>query len=348
MTTSISNECLNLFVRLYRHRPHQHHTPKENFVTEAFAILLTSDKALLLEFFLNCLNKTIPDDVAIATQVRFKESIFDIVFTNNRNFYYIVECKMDAFFVKEKSIEPRSQLEKYERDLRSMEFEQKGIIVISLRNPPAKSYTDIEYFPLRWVDVRDSLNSQSSSNIFTESLRKQFIELLNFLKVDRTLKNNKLLWRCEICGLETRGQGIYSHKEKHCKQYSFLFDEKNFRIKQEFLRKLEPQQMEIDELVDLVRGFNKIEMKKFSECERVILALENSTLPRDFWLYFASKISFCFSNKAYYKFLDKLRVLLKDVDLLIEPSYIMRTYENLLLHKDKFVIKGSILDRQAS
>lgn len=348
MTSKVSNESINLFIRLYKYRPHPHHTPKENFVTESLAMLLSSDEKLLSQFFLNCLNKVVPDDVMVNTQVRFNQSIFDVVFTNNRNFYYVVECKMDASFVEGKNTESRSQLEKYKRDLEGMEFEQKGIIVISLRNPPVKHYEGINYFPLRWIDIKNFLEFQHSNSIFAEALRKQFVELLDFLKVDRTSKDNRLLWKCEICGLETRGQGIYSHREKHCKQYSFLFENENLRRKQEFLRKLEPHQVSINDLITIVCGFTKIEMRNFSEHEKVIFILRNSSLPKEFWLYFASKLHFCFSNKAFCKFLDKLRELLKDIDSVVEPSYVMNTYENLLLYKDIISAENSSLDKQVS
>jgi hypothetical protein len=36
----------NVFIRLYRHRPQRHVTPTENFVTEAFAIVLSLQRPI--------------------------------------------------------------------------------------------------------------------------------------------------------------------------------------------------------------------------------------------------------------------------------------------------------------
>ncbi len=59
----------NIFLRLYRHRPQRNSTPTENFVTEAFAIVLFMQPAILRGFMSLVGENDVPDDVRISTQV---------------------------------------------------------------------------------------------------------------------------------------------------------------------------------------------------------------------------------------------------------------------------------------
>lgn len=332
MLHTILRRDRNLFIRLYRNRPHGHVTPKENFVTESFAINLAIDKRLLQEFFQTYLQENLPDGLYIDTQVKHGDSIFDIVFANDKDFYWIVECKMTAPFPQNIRESPSGQLDRYAEILEKIEAKNKGMIAITLRNPPTKEYLNVNFIALRWMDVRDFFRDFSSDNPVAESLRVQFVELLEFLKVDRTLYNGRLLWRCDICGLEMAGQGISSHQEKHCREYSYVVDNENKKKRDEFLSGISPYEKNIDYVLQRAREFSKIEMNNYSDSEQVFRVLESSGLPQNLWLYVIKRLGFCFSNKAFVKFQKEAEERLKNVVSKEEPHYIRNDYRKLLLY----------------
>lgn len=97
--TSVLSESdqLSLFIRLYHHRPQRHHTPLENYLTEAFAAVLGMDRKLLEVFFMRVTNAHVPRMVSIDTQVQGKQGVFDIVIAGE-DFYYLIEAKFSAAF----------------------------------------------------------------------------------------------------------------------------------------------------------------------------------------------------------------------------------------------------------
>lgn len=341
MLTSILKDNKNLFIRLYKYRPHKHHTPQENFVTESFSISLSIDRELLSKFSKTYLYEDLPDEFYIDTQVRYQDSIFDIVLSDDKTFYYIIECKMNASFAQHPDDDTKDQLDKYAEILAELKFQHKGMIVITVRNPPVKQYENLKYAALRWVDIRDFFKSFPSESSLADTLRMQFVELLEFLKVDRTMKNNRLLWKCDICGLETNGQGILSHKNKHCREYSYIIKNENQKRQEDFLEKIKPYNKEIENVLLEVSNLRKIEMKNFNESDRVIEILDDCGLPKKYWLYVVNKLGFWFSNKAFQKFQGKVKNELGDIQPELEPTYMMNTYENLLLFKDKLAALAS-------
>ena len=335
MFDSILAKDRNLFVRLYKYRPHRLHTPQENFVTESFAINLSIDRKLLSEFFKTYIKEDLPDGLHIDTQVQYENGIFDIVFTNDKNFYYVAECKMNADFSAHPEDKAKNQLDKYAEKIEKLEANNKGIIAITLRNPPTREYQHLKYVALRWVDIKNFFGAFSSDDPVAEVLRTQFVELLGFLKVDRTLLNNRLLWKCDFCGLETTGQGIFSHKKKHCGEYAYIIQGENQRRREEFLKKIKPYEVDIENILVEVRKLEKVEMRNYSDCELVFKLLKNSNLPKSFWLFIIDKLGFGFSNKAFQKFQTEVKMRLRDVQSVREPEYIPNTYENLLLFKER-------------
>ncbi|MEK6287335.1 MAG: hypothetical protein AABO57_16460 [Acidobacteriota bacterium] len=335
MFDSILAKDRNLFVRLYKYRPDRLHTPQENFVTECFAINLSIDRKLLSEFFKRYLREDLPDGLHIDTQVKYENGIFDIVFTNDKDFYYVAECKMNAGFSQHPEDEAKDQLDKYAEKIQTLGADNKGIFIITVRNPPAREYQHLKYVALRWIDIKTFFEAFSSDNPVAEILRRQFVELLGFLKVDRTLRNNRLLWKCDFCGLETIGQGIFSHQKRHCGEYAHIIQDENQNRREEFLKRIKPYEVDIESILVEVRKLEKVEVRNYGDREWVFELLKNSNLPESLWLFVIGKLGFGFSNKAFQKFQTEVKMRLSDVQFEREPEYISNTYENLLLFKGR-------------
>lgn len=140
MTTRIDDlkmrhDALSLLVRLYRHRPQRHHTPRENYVTEAFAAVLATDPALLKAFYQHAAGESVPETVRIDTQVPTEGGVFDIVVRGD-NFYYVIETKFTAPFARTAN-EGGHQFERYAMAIACRREARKGIISITLGNPPS-------------------------------------------------------------------------------------------------------------------------------------------------------------------------------------------------------------------
>jgi hypothetical protein len=145
------SQRLLLLVRLYQHRPQRHHTPTENYVTEAFAVILSTDRELLEAFFRQVAQEHVPDKVCIDTQVAWEKGVFDILVTGE-DFYYAIESKFSAPFATGTDGQSGDQLERYAAELARRPESRKGIISVTLRNPPAIKLP-VSLFTTRWIDV---------------------------------------------------------------------------------------------------------------------------------------------------------------------------------------------------
>lgn len=122
----MNTEPVNVFIRLYAHRPQSHRTPRENFVTEAFAIVLSIQRKVLDGFFLLLGEEDIPSDLRVDTQVPVDGSCFDITVSNGNDFYFPIECKLEAGFGG--AGDKRSgQLHRYAEEIRRSPARRKGL-----------------------------------------------------------------------------------------------------------------------------------------------------------------------------------------------------------------------------
>lgn len=125
----------NVFIRLYRHRPQRHVTPTENFVTEAFAIVLSLQRPILEALFQRLGEHGVPSDVRVETQVPEGDSCFDMTISNETDFYFVVECKLGAGFAKSADEIP-DQLSRYAAAVSRSPALRKGVITLTVRTPP--------------------------------------------------------------------------------------------------------------------------------------------------------------------------------------------------------------------
>jgi hypothetical protein len=329
-SVKMDTELPNLFIWLYRHRPQRHSTPKENFVTEAFAIVLSMQRKLLSDFFHRFGEEDIPNDVQVETQVLTNGSCFDITVSNNKDFFFLIECKLDAGFGSTEEDES-DQLWRYAEEVRCSSARRKGLITLTARTPPDRDFGDIRLLTARWTDVLKLCDAQPiGMQDMAVALTSQFAELLRFLKVDRGVHSNgRRFWRCDLCSLETSGQGIYSHKEKHCREYAYLIDRDNERLRDDFKKKLKPYLQSVAIFNQSTRSIKKIEMTNYSDSSKVIALLEQAEVPRNLWLHATSQLQCMFSNRAYTEFKSELATL-AGVEQLTEPRYVSKTYETIL------------------
>jgi hypothetical protein len=333
---SALKEERNIFSRLYRYRPKPTHTPRENFITESFVLTLSSDEKLVISFLKVFMNIEMPEMFIIDSQVRCEDATFDIVVTYNKESYIIIECKMGAeiFTKKETKDDNKDQINRYANILKTMGFKNKGILYISQREPLKRAYDGILFNSLRWKDVRDFLSTWKSQTNIAEFLRIQFIDFLTSCRVDRTVKDGRMLWKCDICGLETRGEGIRSHKQRHCKEQSFIIDNENKKRIAVFNTLIEPYKPAIEKVLNSIKSM-KIEMKNYAESIKVMDSLRNA-LPPELWVYTAKRLKFAFSNKAHYQFCEEIERKVRDMNVssIEYPSLLHHSYENILIYKD--------------
>lgn len=172
-----------------------------------------------------------------------------------------------------------------------------------------------------------------SGDSIAEFLRKAFVELLKYLNADRqTAPNGILLWKCELCGLETTGMGIHSHQNKHCSEYRYLIDRENEIRRKPFLERIAPYQIGIDKVIEAARSRSKIEQANYIQSERIFDLFKQERIPTELWLQVGNRLQFCFSNRAFVRFQDEIidRLRLQGIEPLQEPPLIWNTYENIL------------------
>ena len=233
----------NIFSRLYRYRPKSAHESRENFLREGFVILLSSDEYLLKRFLNNYLKLEVPRNLVLDSDVHYQDVSFDVCITDNANFYTIIECKLGSEIPLKRRVgkDNEDQIDKYARLLRGIPLKNKGILYISRREPIKREYGSIVFNSIRWKDVKEFLEREKLSSEISDFLRTQFIEFLISHKVDGTVgENGRLIWKCEICGKEARGEGIYSHQQKHCRDFSYVIAKENEKMINAFKLSLEP------------------------------------------------------------------------------------------------------------
>jgi hypothetical protein len=319
----------NVFIRLYRHRPQRRVTPTENFVTEAFAIVLSLQRPILEALFQRLGEHGVPSDVRVETQVPEGDSRFDMTISNERDFYFVVECKLGAEFAKSADETP-DQLSRYAAAVSRSPALRKGVITLTARTPPAHEGPDVRLLTAHWADVLSVCEAQPHGDDVASVLTRQFVDLLRFVKADRGRHpNGRLLWRCDLCGRETSGQGIRSHRDKHRREYEHLIDEENQALRNEFVRTLAPHAEAIEEVLEKSKLVGRIEMSSYRKCADLLALFEEARLPRKLWPYVANRISGGFSNRAREAFLNEVAQLV-GVDALAEPRYSPATYENVV------------------
>lgn len=276
----------SLLLRLYRHRPQRHHTPRENYVTEAFAAVLSTDRELLKTFYQQVDGQYVPETVRIDTQEPGENGVFDIVVSGD-DFYYVIESKFTAPFATGTADQGGHQLERYAAEIARRCEARKGIISITLGNPPFIELP-VSLFTTRWIDLMrlcQSVQTPPQGSI-AAFLRGAFVELLKYLNADRqTAPNGRLLWKCELCGLETTGMGIHSHRSKHCSEYGHLIDRENEIRRKPFLERIAPYQNGIDEVVKATRNRSKIELTSYNQSEQIFDLFKQEDIPPELWLY---------------------------------------------------------------
>jgi len=320
------------FLRLYKYRPKQKSTPKENFVTEAFALCLYYNNNITNNFLKCFLDIDCVSEVKIETQKPNQNSIFDMTITDDLSFSVIIECKMGAPIRK---LTEGDQLDKYREHIKEIKTEKRCLLFIDLHEPPTKEYTEILYKCLRWKEVIDFLLKQKGDSWNGELMRESFIELLLHLKADRKLHNGKLGWKCDYCpDFEAIGQGIFSHKKKHERGERVNFDIINKQYKDEFEKSLQPFLESLQIAESQVKMLGKVEMSNFYKTENIIKILE-LILPKKVWLYFVDSLAAgnrdFFSAKAYTKFRTQIINMLNQdkTDYLEKPNYLQPCYENI-------------------
>jgi hypothetical protein len=319
----------NVFIRLYRHRPQRHVTPTENFVTEAFAIVLSLQRPILEALFQRFGEHGVPSDVRVETQVPDGDSCFDMTISNETDFYFVVECKLGAGFGKSADETP-DQLSRYAAAVSRFPALRKGVITLTARTPPAHEGRDVRLLAGHWADVLSVCEAQPHGDDVASVLTRQFVELLRFVKADRGRHpNGRLLWRCDLCGRETSGQGIHSHRDKHCREYEHLIDEENQTLRNEFESKLAPYAEAIEDVLEKSKLVGRIEMSSYRKCAGLLALFEEARLPRKLWPHVAKRISLAFSNTAREAFLNEVARLV-GVEALAEPRYLPATYENVV------------------
>lgn len=111
----------------------------------------------------------------------------------------------------------------------------------------------------------------SQEHSIAEFLRGALVELLKYLRADRQIApNGRLLRRCEVCGFETTGMGIHSHRNKHCSEYGYLIDRENKIRREAFFALIAPYEHGIDKVVRATSDFTKIEMANYDQSERAL------------------------------------------------------------------------------
>jgi hypothetical protein len=336
------NHQPSIFIDLYRHKPQRHHTPRENYVTEAFAAVLSTNTHLLETFFLQVAQEQLPEQVYIDTQVPGKTGVFDIVVTG-ADFYYVIESKFTAPFSAGTVVGERHQLERYATELILRPETRKGIISITLSSPPAINLA-VNLFTTRWPDVMRLCRTVQTlpQHSIAEFLTTAFVELLTYLKADRQIASNgRLLWKCELCGLETTGRGIPSHQDRHCSEYGYLIEHENERRREMFLARIAPYQDGINRVTEFTMKLGKIELTNYSLSERMFDLLKQEKIPPELWPYVGKHLASCFSHRAFARFQEEITARLQGIEPLLEPPMVRNTYENILcyLHRE-FRAKG--------
>lgn len=332
----------NIFSRLYRYRPKLKQTPRENFIREAFVLVLSCDENMLKRFIKKYMKFEMLGKLNIDSHVSYKDAFFDIVIDDNEEFYIIIECKMGAEISPQKDSKDDNddQIDKYANFLTTMNFKNKGILYISQKEPIKREYPSIVFNSIRWKGVKDFLEKEKLEDNISDFLRIQFIEFLTSHNVDRTIKDGKLLWKCKICdNCETRGMGIRAHKEKHCRELSYIILNENEKLIKEFEQTLKPHKLAIEKTVNEIKTLNKIEMRNYEDSLKIIEILNKNILP-EFWLYtLAEKIKFIFSNKAYYKFYMEIEDKLNKIGIksITSPRLADCSYENILKYKEQYL-----------
>ncbi len=320
----------NIFVRLYRHRPQRNSTPKENFVTEALAIVFSMQPRVLHEFFGLLGEPDIPDDLSVRTQVAIEGACFDIVVSNDKDFYFLIESKLDSGF-GDTGTESSGQLHRYAEEVRRSSAQRKGLITITVRTPPNPDLRDIRFLTARWNDILELCDAagRTSERDVADVLTSQFAELLRFLKVDRTIDlHGRLVWRCDLCPFESSaGLAIHSHRSKHCREYAHLIEAENRRRRQNF------EGSHSDAIATFLknsRGLERIEMQHYDAAfPKIVELLESANVPKDLWRYALTFVRYMFSHKAHEVASYQVGTL-PGVSSLTPPQYISCTYENIL------------------
>lgn len=284
----------------------------------------------VLEAFFGLLGEVgIPEDLNIRTQVAIEGACFDIVVSNDKDFYFLVECKLDARF-DDSGYESSSQLHRYAEEVRRSSAQRKGLIALTVRTAPGPVLQNVRFLTARWSDVLKLCEGaeRTSERDLAGVMTKQFAELLRFLKADRTVDfHGRLVWRCEICGFErSAGLAIHSHQQKHCREYAHLIEAENRRLRETFEGS---HATLIATFLRDSRNLGTIEMTKYDVTfPKVLELLTRNRVPKEYWRY-ALDVRGGFSHKAYARACYQAETL-PGIRFLTAPQYVSCTYENVL------------------
>lgn len=332
----MNQEKFSPLVRLYKYRPTVRNTPVENFLTESLAICFSHNPNIATTFIREIAGIGTATNAIIETQVKAedKKSIFDLTLTDKKTYCVFIECKLSSRIGKNK-LSDTDQIDKYVACIKEYNIENKKLLLIEYGASSPKNVTDMPFSTVRWNDIKTFIESQTGEDIIGEFIRVSLLDLLIHLKVDRKLIGGRLSWRCDLCGLETIGQAIYSHQRKHEKEekYKKVINDINEEIRSTFDSKVSPYKEKFNLLSNQVKSFGKIDKNNFTKRQEITNLLIQY-LPKEAWLYFMDKVKNTFSNKAFLDYRKELESELnkEHLEIIVEPNYVMATFENILRH----------------
>lgn len=335
----MNSENFSPLLRLYKYRPSIKNTPCENFLTESFAICLFHNPDIAKKFLHYFAEIITEKDVLIDTQVKSddEKSIFDMKLTDNVNYAVFIECKLGAGISKDKSSNI-DQIEKYVAYISKLPIKNKKLLLIEQVVSSIRDIKDIPFTTVRWNNIKEFLESQSGESEIGEFIRLSFLDLLIHLKVNRKLIGNRLSWKCSLCGLETIGQGIYSHKKKHESEekYKRIINNLNDQKRNNFNNKITPYKHIFSRLKISVNSIGKIDKNNFVKRQEITKLLTEN-LPKEIWLLFIDELEGNFSNKAFIDYRDEIekKLIYENIQLIVKPNYLMINYDNILKYLNK-------------
>jgi hypothetical protein len=328
---------INPLVRLYKYRPTINKSPRENYLNESFAICLLYNPSIVKAFLQNFVDIKNTEEHFISTQVKSKDgrTIFDLLITDNKSFFVVIESKLGARIGKSKTSD-LDQIDKYVVNIKEQKIQNKTLVLIEQRASSDKKVKDVPFKKYRWDEIKKFIDQQNGDSEIGEFIRQSFLELLIHLKVDRKLIGDRLAWRCELCGFETIGQAIGSHKRKHERDKDSIafFENLNSKSRSVFESKIAAYEDCFKELKTNLNSIEKIEKSNFARRQDFTCLLLKH-LPKESWLYFLNQVKDKFSNAAYIDYRKELenQLIHEKIELINEPTYIRATYTNILKYR---------------
>lgn len=237
---------MNIFSRLEKYKPSAKVTPEENFFTEGFAYLLTSDKKLAKEVFRG-MGILINEQTVISTQQMLPPSSYIDLYIENEGSRALVEIKLAAdlnkyeneigetydqltkysahigpndkviLFAYDADIE-RIKSKKYSFKLAYRSWEQIHTIMVKHQNKSDLTKQFITFMEAKSMNQFSGLKEEfflsiGAKNDFSakadSAIRKQFNELCQ--EIFANLKKKEKSWKVFIYSYDTLKKRYYCH-----------------------------------------------------------------------------------------------------------------------------------------